>query len=229
MDNSFNHGVYSSESAAKQWVEWTKTFDKTDTRNIFLYPRLSKWVAKINPKTLLEIGSGSGLCSEKIAIGGSEYIGVEPSAALRRYAKETYPDRKFLPGLAEDLPFKDASFDAAFSMFVWLHIKAIQKAAQELFRVLKPGGSFIIVTANPDEYSLWRSWHSNIREVDGNAIVGNMPKFANHLMYLYTLDELKLSLTDAGLTILSIESFSSKQEPEKKFVVLIEGVKSAKI
>ncbi|MCO6430146.1 MAG: class I SAM-dependent methyltransferase [Deltaproteobacteria bacterium] len=43
-------------------------------------------------------------------------------------------------GINEKLPFKDASFDAVFSLAVLEHVKDPFKSAAELSRVLKPGG-----------------------------------------------------------------------------------------
>lgn len=48
-------------------------------------------------------------------------------------------------GVAERLPFKDASFDAVLSMNVLEHVKDPFQAARELMRVLKPGGELMCV------------------------------------------------------------------------------------
>lgn len=46
-------------------------------------------------------------------------------------------------GVAECLPFKDDSFDAVISLNVLEHVKDPFRAAQELMRVLKPGGELM--------------------------------------------------------------------------------------
>jgi SAM-dependent methyltransferase len=46
-------------------------------------------------------------------------------------------------GVGEVLPFKDGSFDAVFSMAVLEHVKDPFRCAQEIIRVLKPGGDLI--------------------------------------------------------------------------------------
>ena len=48
-------------------------------------------------------------------------------------------------GVAEVLPFKDASFDAVFSYAVLEHVKQPFLAAKEISRVLKPGGMLRVV------------------------------------------------------------------------------------
>ena len=48
-------------------------------------------------------------------------------------------------GVAERLPFKDASFDAVVCMNVLEHVKDPFQVARELMRVLKPGGELLCV------------------------------------------------------------------------------------
>lgn len=50
-------------------------------------------------------------------------------------------------GFAEDLPFADNSFDAVFSFAVLEHVKLPFKAASEMSRVLKPGGTLAVCAA----------------------------------------------------------------------------------
>jgi hypothetical protein len=103
FDDTFNHGMYADSSVATQWINWVENLVK-DTRDEEIYPWLSKWVAVHRPKTILEIGSGQGVCSEKVNLNGATYIGVEPSLHLRMRARELYPTRDFRPGTAEELP-----------------------------------------------------------------------------------------------------------------------------
>jgi SAM-dependent methyltransferase len=54
-----------------------------------------------------------------------------------------YPTTDVL-GFAEDLPFGDNSFDAVFSFAVLEHVKYPFRAADEMKRVLKPGGKLAV-------------------------------------------------------------------------------------
>ena len=57
-------------------------------------------------------------------------------------AKRNYPNINFRHGDAENLAFKDASFDAVICAFGILHMPQPQKAVAEAFRVLKSGGRY---------------------------------------------------------------------------------------
>jgi SAM-dependent methyltransferase len=48
-------------------------------------------------------------------------------------------------GISEVLPFKSESFDAVLSLSVLEHVKNPFKCAEEILRVLKPGGTLIMV------------------------------------------------------------------------------------
>jgi len=225
-DNTYNEGMYADEKIAHEWIAWIESI-VDDVRDKEIYPYLSTWIKKQKPRLILEIGSGQGACSEKIDLGETKYIGVEPSAYLRARAAILYPSRDFLPGKAEALPLESESIDAAFSVFVWFHIPDLALAARELARVLKPGGAFAIVTANPEMYGLWKSWHKNTR-LEGKELRGDMNKLSGDIMFLHTMDELKQSLLDENLVIASILDCGYEDENKvgSGFSIIISGNKA---
>jgi SAM-dependent methyltransferase len=195
-----NKGIYADKHVADEWIAWTKKFRPDEVRATDVYPHLSKWLKKIKPKRILEIGSGSGLCSEEVDLGNVNYVGIEPSLHLREYAIESYPNRDFRFGTAEEIPFENNAFDAVFSVFVWFHLADLDVAAKELSRVLVSGGSFVIITANPATYGLWKSWHTNA-QIKGKELVGDMKHLPKHQMFLHTADEFNKSFVNNGLVV----------------------------
>lgn len=93
---------------------------------------------------VLEIGVGLGADHQRFAEGGAILSGID----LTERAIGHVSRRLDLFGLrsdlrvadAENLPFEDGCFDAVYSWGVIHHSPNTPKAAEEIFRVLKPGG-----------------------------------------------------------------------------------------
>ena len=72
------------------------------------------------PRTVLDIGTGSGLFAEKFSALGIRVTGVDVNPKMLPAASEHVPAGEFHEGAAEKLPFPDASFDLVF-MGLLLH------------------------------------------------------------------------------------------------------------
>ncbi len=101
-------------------------------------------------KRVLEIGVGQGAEGQKLIEAGALYTGIDLSPANIARMKErcrlfSLPYEELKVMNAEDLAFPDASFDLVFSHGVLHHSPRIQKIVKEIFRVLKPGGMFVVM------------------------------------------------------------------------------------
>ena len=178
------------------------------TRNSFAIARWDLWA--INPSTILDLGCGQGVCSEKINLKGRTYTGVEPSPFLLERATALYPHKYFVAGNAYALPFADKTFDAVFSIAVWHLLEDKLKAASELSRVLREGGHFMIVAANPEAYEEWtKSYSSSTRKgrrFEGRMIQSDASE-STDVLYLHSYDEIIASLQAAQLEIEGATTF----------------------
>lgn len=98
---------------------------------------------------VLEAGCGIGTDGARFAAVGARYTGLDfsPSAielARRRFDLYDLPGR-FVAGSVTDLPFPSDTFDLVFSHGVIHHVTDTEKAAKEFGRVLKPGGTAIVM------------------------------------------------------------------------------------
>ncbi len=77
-------------------------------------------------------------------------MGVEYDNEAVNYAKKTYISKNlnFHQGNIKKLSFKDASFDVFVSFETIEHIANEENQLTEIFRVLKPGGKYILSTPN---------------------------------------------------------------------------------
>lgn len=81
---------------------------------------------------------------------GARVYGIDisgPTAAQAR-AAFTRNDLRCAVSDVRDLPFRDASFDAIYSMGTIEHFDETERAVEEIARVLKPGGRAIIGVPN---------------------------------------------------------------------------------
>jgi ubiquinone/menaquinone biosynthesis C-methylase UbiE len=105
---------------------------------------------------LLDVPCGFGRHSIPLGRAGYRVTGVDRSAALldearRRTGHERRP--KLVKADYRDLPFADASFDAALNLFSslgYLGLEEDTKVLAEIARVLRPGGRLVIETMHRD-------------------------------------------------------------------------------
>lgn len=112
---------------------------------------------------VLDIGCGTGTLAiaAKRRVGpGGRVWGVDASpemlARARKKANKAGAEITFERGIVEALPFPDCQFDAVLSTVMLHHLgrPARQQSAQEVRRVLKPGGRVLAVDfAEPTEGS----------------------------------------------------------------------------
>lgn len=226
--------LFEDKIIAEQWIKSIET-DESSTRDKEIYPFLLGWTKEINPKIIVEIGAGQGICSSKIDITNNEYIGIEPSTYLVDRAKELYKEdtnKKFIIADSYNTTLADESVDAIFSIGVWFHIEDLDGVHKEMSRILKKGGKFVIFNANPELYNIWESWFEDY-EKEKNVIKGKFRiskdlSFEN-IFYLHSEKEILDSMNKFNLKVNSIQKFGfGKREKEHRdgTWIAIVGVKN---
>ena len=89
--------------------------------------------------SVLDLGSGTGAAFDQLL--NYETTALDPDKKMLEL--NTFEDKVL--GSAENLPFEDNSFDNVFCCFVWRNVSDTNKALQEVYRVLRPGGKFILL------------------------------------------------------------------------------------
>jgi len=95
----------------------------------------------------LDLGCGTGLPTAAVAALGWTVVGVDISSDLLGVARER--GLEVLEANAEALPFDDAGFDAAISIWTHTDIDDFAAAAAEVARVLRPGAPLVYIGAHP--------------------------------------------------------------------------------
>ncbi|MFX0137112.1 MAG: class I SAM-dependent methyltransferase [Candidatus Hodarchaeota archaeon] len=104
-------------------------------------------------KDILEIGCGTGTDGFEFAKNGARYVGIDLTPNSIKLAKERFKlfnvEGKFeIVNAEETLPFPDNSFDHIYSFGVIHHTPNSEAIVNEMYRVLRPGGTFNVMLYN---------------------------------------------------------------------------------
>jgi SAM-dependent methyltransferase len=98
---------------------------------------------------LLDVGAGTGRLSVPLVEAGYDVVAVEPLDAMRAILARHIGAERALAGHAEALPLDDASVDGAVCADAW-HWFDGARAADELQRVVRPGGGVVVCISRFD-------------------------------------------------------------------------------
>jgi SAM-dependent methyltransferase len=102
---------------------------------------------------VLDVACGTGNASVRAAEAGRKVTGLDLTPELfeaaRRRAARAGVELELVEGDAEALPFADGSFDVVLSTFGCMFAPDHRKAAEEMARVLRPGGRMGIAAWAP--------------------------------------------------------------------------------
>jgi len=87
--------------------------------------------------TILDLGCGTG----DTDFGEREVVGLDPVVEMLALS----PIEARVVGVGEALPFHDGVFDGVFSGYVMRNLVSVDDTLEEVHRVLRPGGVFVIV------------------------------------------------------------------------------------
>ena len=112
-----------------------------------------KAVSNLIGKSVLDLGSGTGAAFDQLL--NYETTAIDPDKKMLEL--NTFENKVL--GSAEDLPFDNNSFDNVFCSFVWRNVTDTSKALEEVYRVLKPGGKFILLDMTRPKNPLLKMLH----------------------------------------------------------------------
>ena len=108
---------------------------------------------KLNPGNVLDLGSGTGASYSDLE--NFDVTAIDPDEqmlSLNNFEKK-------IVGKGEELPFNENSFDNVLCCFVWRNVDDTEKALSEVYRVLKPGGKFILLDMTRPKNTFYKLIH----------------------------------------------------------------------
>ena len=139
---------YESFFESDEWILLATTRDPERTEH-----EVSFVAGQLPPGgRILDLACGTGRISAPLAARGFDVSGLDISQRALGVAREVLPDADLRHGDMRQLPWPDASFDAVINLWTAFGYFETQEedeqALAEIARVLKPGGRFVLDTAN---------------------------------------------------------------------------------
>jgi len=177
--------------------------------------RLRDWtrtaLALQTGESAMDIGSGKGseVMNFADAVGPTgTAVGVEPDphllAAAERNAAQHNSRARFHSGDAYGVPFGSDSFDAVLCERVFQHLTTPSRAANEIARVLRPGGRTVVMDSDWGTALVHPGDRSVVREVIDTLVSATTNPFSGR--------RLPGLLTRAGLVVDDIGSHALVQD-----------------
>jgi ubiquinone/menaquinone biosynthesis C-methylase UbiE len=135
-------------------------YDATPYRTKPVDPELLAFVGRREPRAglaVLDIGCGTGnqLIADRAASISAAPVGLDRSFGMLRQARRKAPEIAWVQADAAALPFREQSFDFVTCQFALHHMPDKSGVIRETFRVLRPGGRFVMHDSCPQECPDW--------------------------------------------------------------------------
>jgi ubiquinone/menaquinone biosynthesis C-methylase UbiE len=166
------------------------------------YALVKKVIEKKNPKTILDIGVATGIFYSllenlsRYEIHGIDFVSNFIHVLQKRgiHAKQCNLEK-------EKLPYGDAIFDLIICDSIIEHTLKPKHLISEIYRALKPGGTFILVT--PNATGIMRRWNYLRGRNQFWPLIDNLysKEYLQRCSVFYAQEELKFVLEDNHLTL----------------------------
>ena len=197
---------------------FNKVYDKYDLMNDIMSlgthrmwkKNLVSWINPSKNNKILDVASGTGdiakLCS-KNSKGGCDITCVEPNEKMLLEGKKKLNylnNLNWILSSAENLPFKDDTFDFYIISFGIRNVSDLDKSLDEAYRVLRNGGRFFCLEFSKVENEILKGIYkkySQIIPTIGKLIAGSSMPY-DYLIHsiekFYNQEEFVKKLVDRG-------------------------------
>jgi 2-polyprenyl-3-methyl-5-hydroxy-6-metoxy-1,4-benzoquinol methylase len=146
FDKYDSSGAYHWDECNRRLTNWKRYNPALDAR----YELTVRSVAALGRRgDLLDVGCGDGLLMARLSPFANRVVGVDSERSAIRLAKDKlqpYSNCEAIHISSYDLPFADQSFDVVLSADVIEHLQDPAHHLQEVCRLLRDDGSFILTT-----------------------------------------------------------------------------------
>lgn len=183
-------------------------------------------------KHVLEIGVGGGLDTSEFLRNGAEVVSIDFSELSVKNSSQMIREAGLNANIflcdAKLIPFNDAQFDTVYSYGVIHHIPGVENVLEEIYRLLRPGGTFTGMVYNKDSllYAYSIIYLHGIKEglldqgMDEDELAAKFSErfTGNQYTKMYTVDELRSTLEKFFQNIQIDTYYDVIDTPEKRKV-----------
>jgi ubiquinone/menaquinone biosynthesis C-methylase UbiE len=116
--------------------------------NSFEQKQVIPLLGDITNKKILDVGAGTGRLTIMLRDHRAEVTALDTSEKMLEILHRKNKHIQVVVGDAENLPFENDSFDIVTAAFLIVHLKNPTRFFDEVYRVLKPGGLFLVTNIN---------------------------------------------------------------------------------
>jgi len=122
------------------------------------YPSSQQWergkalldlARQLKPKSILEVGSGTGYWLNLLSQVTPSIVGLDFSRGMLQQARDRFALHGLARGTAVKLPYQNRTFDLIYCVDAIHHFGDQRAFIAEAFRVLRPGGALAIIGHDP--------------------------------------------------------------------------------
>jgi SAM-dependent methyltransferase len=186
--------------------------------SVRLAPLFANFARIADGGRVLDVGCGTGSLVRTVAgmTRRSEIVGIDPVQPFVEYARARLADSRitFDRGNALDLPYPAASFTHTLSLLVLMFIPQPEKAAHEMRRVTRPGGTVAASTWDRDGMEMSAVFWDEAVGVDPDAEARserprrlNQPGQLAALWHVTGLQEVEETVLEIGMDFTSFDDY----------------------
>jgi ubiquinone/menaquinone biosynthesis C-methylase UbiE len=135
---------------------------------------------------ILDLPCGTGIFSPLFP--DATYTGIDLGEHYVLRARKQFPKKKFLVGSALHLQFPDKSFDSVLTIGFLHHLDPpeVLKSLSEIHRILKPGGTFLLIEDRPVS-AKWNIVGKFLQSLDAGGRIREMEYYEKLLREKFTV------------------------------------------
>lgn len=183
-----------------------KAYNQTRCADPWLTQRMLDHLSLVDGGRYLDIGCGTGNYTCALARKGGQWVGMDPSGDMLSKARQQNADLDWRIGTSEQTGLESGSMDGILCSLSIHHWPDLERAFDELSRVLKPAGRLVLFTSSPAQMTGYWLGHYFPRMM------------ADSIQRMPDVTRVTGAMSKAGLTVVKTESYTVRPDLEDHFL-----------